>query len=177
MTNPPEIFDVVDDADRVIGQALRAEVHRRALKHRAIHIWVFNPAAELFVQHRAATKDTFSNCYDSSASGHLDHGEDYDQAAVRELHEELGLALAPHQLTKLFRVEAAPETGWEFVWVYRVQGAYQPVINLSEIQAGRFWSAAELAQLIAQHPAQCAPSFVRIWHEFQRRQLWPESLH
>lgn len=177
MTGLPEIFDIVDDTDHVIGQAPRAEVHRRALKHHAVHIWLFDPAARLFVQQRAATKDTFPDCYDSSASGHLDHGEDYDHAAVRELREELGLAVAYSQFHKLFRLDPAPETGWEFVWVYRIQGACQPIINPAEIQAGRFWSAAELARLIACQPTGCAPSFVRVWHEFQRRQLWPAPLH
>ena len=37
------------------------------------------------------TKDTFPGAWDSSSSGHVDSGEDYDDCAVRELREELGL--------------------------------------------------------------------------------------
>ena len=76
----PEIFDVVDHQDRVIGQAPRHEVHARGLRHRAVHILVFDEAGALFVQKRAATKDTFPLRYDSSASGHVNNGEQYDEA-------------------------------------------------------------------------------------------------
>jgi len=61
MANPSsdEIFDVVDELDRVIGTAPRSEVHRRKLRHRAVHVLLFNTRAELFVQKRSAAKDTF----------------------------------------------------------------------------------------------------------------------
>ena len=88
-----EIFDVVDDRDQVVGTATRSEVHARKLRHRAVHVFLFNLKGELFVQKRAATKDSFPGCYDSSASGHLNSGEDYDPCAKRELQEELGLVL------------------------------------------------------------------------------------
>ena len=45
-----EIFDVVDADDRVIDQQPRSEVHRLGLRHRAIHLLVFNAAGELFLQ-------------------------------------------------------------------------------------------------------------------------------
>ena len=84
-----EIFDVVDENDVVTGQATRAEVHREKLLHRAIHIFAFNRKGDLFLQKRSHLKDTHAGQWDSSASGHLDSGEDYAEAAVRELEEEL----------------------------------------------------------------------------------------
>ncbi len=42
-----EIFDVVDDRDRVIGKQIRREVHRLGLKHRAVHLLVFNTRGEV----------------------------------------------------------------------------------------------------------------------------------
>ena len=69
-------------------------MHREGLKHRAIHVLVFNARGEIFLQKRSMTKDTFPGAWDSSASGHLDSGEDYDACAVRELREEFGLVLA-----------------------------------------------------------------------------------
>src|ERR1051326_1260053 len=113
-----EIFDVVNERDEVIGQRPRSEIHRLKLNHRAVHILVFNSRGELFLQKRSRQKDCFPGAWDSSASGHLASGEDYDACAVRELREEIGLELfAP--LERLFKVDARPETGQEFVWVYR----------------------------------------------------------
>src|SRR3989442_704060 len=85
-----EIFDVVNEGDEVIGQKPRSEIHRLNLKHRAVHVLVFNARGELFLQKRSMKKDCFPGAWDSSASGHLDTGESYDACAVRELREELG---------------------------------------------------------------------------------------
>src|SRR5258706_14114446 len=113
-----EIFDVVNERDKVIGRKARGEVHRLGLKHRAVHVLVFNSRGEVFLQKRSMKKDTFPGAWDSSASGHLDSGEDYDACAVRELREEIGLGLraAPQ---RLFKIAACAETGQGHVWVYR----------------------------------------------------------
>ena len=51
---PEELFDIVDDQDRVIGQMARSEVHRRKLFHRAVSIFVFDSRGQLLLQ-RATT--------------------------------------------------------------------------------------------------------------------------
>jgi isopentenyl-diphosphate delta-isomerase type 1 len=168
-----EFFDVVNDHDQVVGRASRAEVHARGLKHRAVHAFVFNPSGELFVQKRSATKDTFPGCYDSSASGHLGSSEEYDACAVRELQEELGLKVSPQLLRKHFKIAACPETGWEFVWVYSIQGDFTPAVNPAEIETGCFSPVSSVRALIAQHRERCAPSFRRVFHEFLERGLFP----
>ena len=76
-----EIFDVVNERDEVIDRQPRREVHRLGLKHRAVHVLVFNSRGEVFLQKRSPKKDTAAGLWDSSASGHLDSGEDYDACA------------------------------------------------------------------------------------------------
>ena len=85
-----DIFDVVDEFDKVIGQKPRSEVHAEGLRHRAVHVLVFNEDNELFMQKRSKTKDTWPGAWDGSCTGHVDAGEDYKEAAHRELQEELG---------------------------------------------------------------------------------------
>jgi isopentenyldiphosphate isomerase len=100
-----EIFDVVNDKDEVIDRKPRSEVHRRGLMHRATHVLIFNSRGQVFLQKRSMLKDRQPGVWDSSASGHLDTGEDYDACAVREVREELGLLLeAPP--TRLFKLPA-----------------------------------------------------------------------
>src|SRR5688500_2847599 len=86
-----EWFDVVNERDEVIGRGLRREVHARGLWHRAVHVLVFDAAGRVFLQKRSMLKDLSAGLWDSSCSGHLDSGEDYDVAAVRELAEEIGI--------------------------------------------------------------------------------------
>ena len=61
-----DIFDVVDENDNVIKQMPRSEVHAAGLKHRAVHVLVFNGEGEVFMQKRAKTKDTWPGAWDSS---------------------------------------------------------------------------------------------------------------
>src|SRR5690349_22495761 len=111
-----EIFDVVNELDEVVGKRQRSEVHRLGLMHRAVHVLVFNARGEIFLQKRSMKKDRQAGLWDSSASGHVDSGEDYDACAVRELREEIGLVLT-RPPERLFKINANEETDQEFVWV------------------------------------------------------------
>src|SRR6516162_4114684 len=115
-----EIFDVVNERDEVIGRRPRSEVHRLGLLHRAVHVLVFNGRGEIFLQKRSMRKDRQPGLWDSSASGHVDSGEEYDTCAVREAREELGLFLAQPP-PRLFKLPASVETDQEHVWVYHAQ--------------------------------------------------------
>lgn len=149
---------MVDEADRPVGLATRAEVHQRGLFHRAVHILVFDPAGRLYLQKRAAAKDTWPGRWISSASGHVDPGEDYDQAARRELAEELGLALP---LSLVGRLPASSATENEFTAVYRAVTDQPPQPNPEEIAEGRFFTPAAAWDL-AQRPDLAVPSLAAI---------------
>ncbi len=168
-----EIFDVVDELDRVIDTAPRSEVHRCKLRHRAVHVLLFNTRAELFVQKRSATKDTFPRRFDSSASGHLNSGEDYDSCARRETQEELGLEVPAEKFSRCFKVEACEQTGWEFVWTYSVVTDQLPRINLDELESGEFWTIEHVRSRLVADPQQFAPAFTLVFNEFDRRRLFP----
>lgn len=157
-----EIFDVVDHRDRVIGKQTRREVHRRGLKHRAIHLLVFNQRGEVFLQKRSFKKDTFPGAWDSSASGHLDSGETYDACAVREAREEIGLFLE-RTPKRLFKIEACPQTGQEFVWVYRMESNGPFRLNLDELECGAFFKADHVNRWMAERPRDFADAFRLVW--------------
>lgn len=157
-----ERFDVVDAEDRVLRQATRGEVHREKLWHRAIHVLVFDREDRVFLQKRSRLKDSAPGCWDSSCSGHLDAGESYDAAAVRELAEEIGVTI-DHVPERWLRLTACDETGWEFVWVYRMrhEGPFQ--LHPAEIEAGAWFSVPQVTRAIAERPSDFAPAFRHLW--------------
>lgn len=160
-----EIFDVVNDNDEVVGQLPRSVVHRHGHRHRAVHVLVFDARGRLFLQKRSLAKDSHPGAWDSSASGHLDAGEDYDAAALRELREEIGLTpSAP--LEPLFKIAACPGTGAEFVRVYRCQSEGPFTLQASEIERGDWFTPAQIIDWIARNPADFAPSFILIWNQW-----------
>lgn len=157
-----EIFDVVDDRDRVIGRQSRREVHRLGLKHRAVHVLVFNSRSEVFLQKRSFKKDTFPGAWDSSASGHLDSGESYDACAVRETREEIGLFL-DRTPKRLFKIDACSQTGLEFVWVYRVESGGPFRLNLEELECGAFFKPDHINRWMSERPRDFADAFRLVW--------------
>ena len=101
--NVNELLYEVDANDEVIGPRTRGEAHRLGLHHRAVHILVFNRRDELFLQKRSDYKDINPGVWDTSAAGHVDFGESYEQSALRELEEELGVT-APGMFQLLFKL-------------------------------------------------------------------------
>ena len=164
---PDEIFDIVDEHDEIIGRRTRAEVHRLGLRHRAVHVLVFNRRREVFLQKRSRLKDTFPGAWDSSASGHLDAGEDYDTCAIRELREEIGLAVdrAP---ARLFKLDACAQTGQEFLWVYRQESEGPFVLNPAEIETGGWFAPDEVSRWLTEKPGDFAGALPLIWEKLKK---------
>jgi isopentenyl-diphosphate delta-isomerase type 1 len=157
-----EHFDVVDERDEIVGKAPRAEVHNQGLRHRAVHILLFNAKGQVFLQKRSSKKDTFPGAWDSSAAGHLDCGEDYDVCALRELREELGYT-PPEPLRRLFKLKACPETGCEFIWVYEGRGEGPFTLHPEEIDRGEWFEPEEVTRWLRQDPGDFASGFRVLW--------------
>jgi isopentenyldiphosphate isomerase len=157
-----EIFDIVNERDEVIDRQPRGEVHRLGLKHRAVHVLVFNSRGEVFLQKRSMKKDRQPGLWDSSASGHLDSGEDYDACAVRELREEIGMVL-PRPPERLFKINACDETDQEFVWVYRCENDGPLELNADEIERGGWFTPAEVTRWMSERPNDFASALPLIW--------------
>lgn len=163
---PEDIFDVVNERDEVIGRKPRSEVHRLGLLHRAVHVLVFNARGQIFLQKRSMKKDRQPGLWDSSASGHVDSGEDYDTTAVREVWEEIGLRLsAPPE--RLFKISACEETDQEFVWVYRCESEGPFELNRDEIDEGDWFSPEQVRKWMAERPREFASALLFIWKKIQ----------
>ena len=157
-----EIFDIVNERDEVVGQHTRREVHARGLWHRAVHVLVFNARGEIFLQKRSMMKDTAKGLWDSSSSGHVDSGEDYDACAVRELREEIGLKVKSCP-QRLFKIDACKETGWEFCWVYRCESEGPFQLHPDEIETGGWFALEKVTRWLTERPQDFASAFRLIW--------------
>lgn len=95
MTAGDELVDHVDADDNVIAVVTRAEMRARALRHRAVYVLVVDRRGRVLVQQRSFAKDLAPGCWDIGAGGVVASGEAYDDAARRELAEELGVTGVP----------------------------------------------------------------------------------
>jgi len=148
-------IQIVDEQDRPTGQATKQEAWAQGLRHRVIRIMIENDRGEILLQHRSPTQDIFPNCWDNSAAGHVDAGEDYLTAALRELKEELDIDGV--RLEEIGNY-ASDETWWEhrlkrFTHVFRLRYNITP----TKLETGKVdnvkWMAVEgVKKLVREHP-------------------------
>ena len=120
-----ELLDIVDEDDRVVGQARRARAYAERLRHRCVFVLARDPVGRIFVHRRTAGKLVFPSRHDMFVGGVVAAGESYDDAALREAGEELGVAGLPRPRPLFGFLYDTPEHTW---WsrVYEVECA-EPV--------------------------------------------------
>lgn len=92
MNKKDEILDIVNEHDEVIDKQPRSVIYQQKSKNfRVINGFIKNSAGQLWIPRRSASKRIFPSCLDVSVGGHVECGENYEQAFKRELHEELNL--------------------------------------------------------------------------------------
>lgn len=154
-----EFFDVVDDQDSVIGRRPGRECVRHGLLHRAIAILLFDERGALYVQRRADWMGWYPGHWTLSVMGHVSSGETYEQAAKRELLEELGVGC---KLTLVAKVKT-PDWPYgdlierEYLAVFEGR-ATRPKITLSEeTKEGRFVGFEEFVRMARDQPDNLTP--------------------
>ena len=160
-----DILEIVDEQDRVIGTAPRHRCHGDpSLIHRVAHVLVVNRRGEILLQKRSPHKDVQPGKWDTSVGGHLDPGEGYEEAARRELREELGISAA--ELTFLYAYPLRNEVESENVRTYhcRHDGRVHP--DPVEITEVRFWSCVEIDANLG--TGIFTPNFEEEFHRFRR---------
>ena len=160
--SPDEVFDIVDENDKVVGALPRSEVHQRRLNHRAIHIFWIREDGKLCLQRRSYAKDNSPGLLSSSCAGHVDSGEQYWNAAVRELDEELGIKINTQQLLEVDYAPTHPELGHEFVRSYLLKGNFVFNLHRPEVDSIVWRTPQEVVQWIKSEPTLFATPFIHL---------------
>jgi isopentenyl-diphosphate delta-isomerase type 1 len=162
-------IQIVDEQDRPIGQASKEEAWAKGLIHRVIRIMLEDGKGNVLLQHRTPTKDIFPNCWDNSVAGHVDAREDYDQAARRELAEEIQVKKLP--LTKIGNYRS--DETWNGRRFNRFTACYNATIDFTpkpgepdKIDAVRWFSIADAKKLIQDHPDQVTDGLRQVMERY-----------
>lgn len=159
-----EMFDVIDENDIVLGQELRSVVHEHGLWHRGVHALLFTGEDKLLVQQRSKDRVHAPLALDCSVSEHVKAGEDYHQAAIRGLNEELGIdKLAIESLVK-FKMNYGPNDN-EISVIYK--GIVDPArvkFDPVEIERIDYYSLDELQVMLGNENHNFSYWFEQILH-------------
>ncbi|MFB7090625.1 NUDIX hydrolase [Streptomyces sp. NPDC056296] len=150
MSAADEILDIVDENDRVTGQARRGDAYAQGLRHRCVFVLARDPDGRVFVHRRTATKLVFPSLYDMFVGGVVGAGESYDDAALREAEEELGVPglPRPEYLFKFLYDDGAGRTWWSAVYEVRCEGPVAPQVE--EVVWHGFLTEAEVERRLGE---------------------------
>jgi isopentenyldiphosphate isomerase len=161
-----ELVDVIDQHGNVLATVTRREMRERRLLHRCVYILLFNCHGDVFIHLRTPAKDVFPSHWDVTVGGVLASGESFDQAAERELREELGVDAT---LESLFLFPYNDESTIVQGKVYRVRHDGPFRLQPEEIVRGEFVAVQEVLVRAATQPF--CPDGLSVFEEYLRREL------
>lgn len=97
-----EYIDIVTETGTSTNKtALKSEAHKNGWYHNTIHLWLYTQNGQILLQQRSHKKSIYPLLWDVSVAGHIDAGESFIEAAMRETKEEIGLTLHPDDFEKI----------------------------------------------------------------------------
>lgn len=157
---------LVDSDDNVLGYKAKAEAHEGdGVLHRAFSIFLFDDAGRVWLQQRAPGKQLWGGYWANSCCSHPRRGESVDEAAVRRLHEELGVDA---EMTFLYRFEYHARFGdigseHELCSVYVAKSATPIATNSNEIAASEAVTPQTLDRELVDSPQYYTPWLKLEW--------------
>lgn len=150
---------VVDENDNEIGTEYMMDAINKGMIRRASRVYVFNESGQLLVQQRSENV-LKPLMLDQSAAGHVDIGETYEQAAYRELQEELGLENVELQL-----IETSFRTTDFYNAIYKVVVADKTKIDYDpeELKAVLWYDTNKVTSDMEATPEKFTPAFKEAW--------------
>jgi isopentenyl-diphosphate Delta-isomerase len=156
-----ELLHVMDDQGNVLRTVTREEAERdNHLTPNAI-IFIFTPKGEVWVQKRAKTKKHYPGVWDISACGGIQHGEEPEESALREMEEEMGFTCELH-FVEVFLNEFPGEDGTtrrRLSHLFIGVSEKIPQVN-EEVEEFAAMSSAELVNRIQEQSEMYVPSFL-----------------
>lgn len=143
-----EYLDIVNKQDEVIGRAEQSEIYEKKLTHRIVHILIFNDRGEIALQLQSQNKKFCPLHWVSSAAGHVQTGETYEEAALRELEEEIGVNLPLIFLRKDLYLVSGQDNFFKFITAFKAvyNGPFE--INPLEVEKVEYFSLATIKRMM-----------------------------
>ena len=161
-----ELLDIIDNDGKIIGTMTREEAYKRNEALQISGVLVFRTNGHLLLQKRGKNK-RYPLCYDYSAAGHVLSGENFLNAAKRELKEELNISKAT-----LFAIGTVK--AFDSLHAQKLRKLHKvfwtvndsPVdIFKDELEGVEEFSQEVLDKRISEHPNQFTPTFVKVYTE------------
>lgn len=152
-------IQIVDEKDNLIGNVEYFEAVETGAIRRVARVFVFNEVGQILIQKRS---EHINNplLLDQSVGGHVDEGESYLDAAIREMKEELGL-----EGFELTLVAKSFRTKHFFSDVFKTTIPNDTVVHFDphEVHSIQWLFPDEITELANTNPELCTDSLLVVW--------------
>lgn len=164
-----EYLAVVNEKDKVIGKKSRKYVHDHHLIHRGVHIFIVNKKGEVLIQKRSKFKKDRAGYLDASVGGQVLSGETYKAAAIREAKEELGVDIEGIKEVCKYKSFSKRQREIRTLFTACHDGPFR--IDRREIEWVRFFSIAEISEMIKDNDYRFTDGFILSFNLFTQKTL------
>lgn len=168
--NTPEKIDIVNAFDRVIDTIERTDDWNKTRPdtHRIVNVFILNTKGEMLAQKRKSNKSLYPNKYDPSVGGMVTANQTYDEAAQKEMREELGLECELKKIGKLIIREHNSHQIHSFNTIYTATTDEQPKGWETEAESIHYFSDKQIDKMIREQPEDFTPAFIEGYKYFLR---------
>lgn len=149
MTEP--LVQITDKTGRLIDSANMIDAFDQEMIRHTAYCLLTNRDGEFLLQKRSSNVPNYPGCWDASAGGHIDQGETPEQAAYRELSEELGIDDVELEQQAEFYFESQGDGRTYKYYAHLFTGAFGEQVELkpepSEVSEVKFFSRPEIDNL------------------------------
>jgi len=165
-------IDIVNEHDEVIDSVPYEEMVEKQLRHRIARIFLFDKDGRLYLQRRSMKMRVAPGLWDQSAAGHVDPGEDYEQAAYRELEEELGIKnIKLNLLVKYYAEEPHPSgkpmRRFQTIHTGMYDGQSMK-LDPEEVMDGKWITISDLDGWMQKSPQGFTPAFIDAYKRYKQ---------
>lgn len=115
-----EILDIVDEQDQVITSLPRSKVYAQKLFSQMRSVWLLlrNEKGQFWIPRRSYDRKVCPGHLEGSVVGHVQAGETYEQALIRETREEVGFDITHKPYKYLGKLTPSEHHAFCFAAVY-----------------------------------------------------------
>lgn len=152
-------YPIVNASDKIIEYKDKKQAYKEKAMLRSVQIFVYNSKGELYIQKRGKNKSRYPNYFCASVAGHVEVGESYRQAAIRELKEELGLKEIEN--LEFITKEKTPvgRGNYAMMALFVIKTEESITLQKEEIDSGDFYTIEKIKRLILEKKL-FTPSFL-----------------
>ena len=143
-----DYFDIVDKKDNVIGQVEYDEIYQENHIHRIVHVMVFDSEERMALQLRSKDKDFCPEHWSTAVAGYVQSGENFKEAATREMEDRLGISEDIDFLDKNFYQNCPHDGPSKFLGVFKAEYEGEFDQNLSEMEKVEYFTLDEIENMV-----------------------------